>query len=810
MKFDFKKFKKVSSDAKTTRMQHPDGHIITIAHSALTPKTMSQLKALPTYADGGTISDDIKSSIQSETDGTGGVPDNGKGRDVLGVPMNGPEIHAIHRGDEVGAAAAKGAMSKGGKVKKYYPDGGVVGADEPAENAPAQNQAQPAYNPEDYIAVPKQALAQHIEKMRAMDPAGEGSTWDPSDLVGPQEALGAAKVVGAGAMKFGAPLLMGALRGGIKNVAENAAEGTAARDALQWVGQKVAKPFAESAAENKAADRVVTDALGTTQKTAAEAWKGKLGIQSAADVQARNAAEMGERQALRDAARASGKIRSQNRLADGGEIPQSNPKLEESKKQPPKPHYADGTPDGGVQALMADEPQSTEGTDDASVPQDQPPTQEAQSPDQLPEQAPIAQQTPPGASATDAPPSAQQQAPPPPSVPKQVEQSPDFMHGYEAKMGGYKAEADAAKIVGDQAAKVQADQAYNEQQTADKYKANFNALEQERQGHMQDIKNNYINPDKYWENHSKLAAGIGIILAGFNPTGKPNAALEFINNNINRSIEAQRANLGSANNLLSATMHQFNNVNDATNMAHVLMNDAAKSQINAFASKAQGPMAKARAQQLMGQLEMDTGMRMQQLGASQTLRQIAGSGSEGAFTSALGKAQQFAPELYKDYQSKYLPGVGVAKVPVTPADRDALEGFNSLGKRLDQAIAFQDSVAGKGGVWTPSNRAMAQNLKNSIVVEMNKLTGLKRLNEYEFDNYTNQVGDIGSINTGGLSTKLRDIKQQLGQHKSAMMNSLGVQQFQKPNADQAAAAWAAANPKDPRAVAIQSRLRGGK
>lgn len=56
---DLSKFKKVKSDAKTTTLQHPQGHQVTIIHAVLSPKMRKDLDSLPIHkmADGGQVSD---------------------------------------------------------------------------------------------------------------------------------------------------------------------------------------------------------------------------------------------------------------------------------------------------------------------------------------------------------------------------------------------------------------------------------------------------------------------------------------------------------------------------------------------------------------------------------------------------------------------------------------------------------------------------------------------------------------------------------------------------------------------------------
>src|SRR5262249_18594132 len=103
------------------------------------------------------------------------------------------------------------------------------------------------------------------------------------------------------------------------------------------------------------------------------------------------------------------------------------------------------------------------------------------------------------------------------------------------------------------------------------YQQHFDALDNERQALVHDVQNGYIDPEKYWTgdkngngSHSRIATGIGIILAGFNPTNNPNAALEFLKHQMDMNINAQKANLDAKNTLLSHNLRQFGNLKDAT------------------------------------------------------------------------------------------------------------------------------------------------------------------------------------------------------------------------------------------------------
>ncbi len=71
---DLSRFKKISSDAKTSTLRHSKGHEIKIAHSGLSPKMREHLDSLPVYMAGG-------------TDGTAPVPvDNDSPEEAEAAP----------------------------------------------------------------------------------------------------------------------------------------------------------------------------------------------------------------------------------------------------------------------------------------------------------------------------------------------------------------------------------------------------------------------------------------------------------------------------------------------------------------------------------------------------------------------------------------------------------------------------------------------------------------------------------------------------------------------------------------------------
>jgi hypothetical protein len=106
-----------------------------------------------------------------------------------------------------------------------------------------------------------------------------------------------------------------------------------------------------------------------------------------------------------------------------------------------------------------------------------------------------------------------------------------------------------------------------------------------------------IDPQKYWsskDSHAKMRAGIGILLSGLSGASN-NMAMDVINKNIDRDIEAQKANLGKKQSLLSHNLAMQGNLLQATNMTRMQMQAMSEGQLRLTAAKMGNPLISARA-----------------------------------------------------------------------------------------------------------------------------------------------------------------------------------------------------------------------
>ena len=116
----------------------------------------------------------------------------------------------------------------------------------------------------------------------------------------------------------------------------------------------------------------------------------------------------------------------------------------------------------------------------------------------------------------------------------------------------------------------------------------------------QDIENGKIDPSHYWADRGtggRITASIGLLLSGLGSGlgGGPNMAMQVIQKNIDRDIDAQKANLETKKSLLADTYRETGDLRLATQMAqHTLMN-VALAKLNTIAAKSSSAAVKANA-----------------------------------------------------------------------------------------------------------------------------------------------------------------------------------------------------------------------
>lgn len=282
-----------------------------------------------------------------------------------------------------------------------------------------------------------------------------------------------------------------------------------------------------------------------------------------------------------------------------------------------------------------------------------------------------------------------------------------------------------------QQAKAQADlEGQAAQQAADAEKAYNTAHQQlsdERAHFIQDIQNSHIDPNQYLNSMGagqKVATAVGLLLSGIGSglSHQPNAAMQFLDQQINRDIAAQHAELGKKENLLSANSRQFGDLQQGTAMTRIMHNDYISHLISQAAAKSASPIAQAQAQMAIGQLGQQSAMLQHQIA-------LAGATGAGQAANPAALVPLMVPEKQQEGAFKEIGNAQNAK---------QLHG--DVLKQFDQAA--QENTVMRTGAGLLRTPASVINMRNLMMPILKDNEG--RINETEIkmmEDFVPQPGD---------------------------------------------------------------------
>lgn len=281
---------------------------------------------------------------------------------------------------------------------------------------------------------------------------------------------------------------------------------------------------------------------------------------------------------------------------------------------------------------------------------------------------------------------------------------------------------------------------------------------------FKDASTNKIDPNRYWANTStpgKISVALGLILGGLGSgmTGQPNQAAHFIQNAIAQDIEAQKLDQSTKMNAYKLGLERYKDVQSASAFATVQANTLVSAQLQQIAANSQNPAIIATAQKeiannyvKMAPLKMELAQRSlaMQLGSGGTANiNVEGLAPEyreravelGAGQIALAKTKEGAALVGKDF-THY---------------NNILNMFN----QMDSLMKVEGRQFNPMGAY--AGKAAA--LRNSIILEMNQVHDLNRLNENEFNSYKATVPGPGDFFQNRAKAKLDEIKNTIMTHK---------------------------------------------
>lgn len=279
-----------------------------------------------------------------------------------------------------------------------------------------------------------------------------------------------------------------------------------------------------------------------------------------------------------------------------------------------------------------------------------------------------------------------QQAPPGLPEPKNAydDQMRAIQQEGKAKVAESNAIADAEKAKSDQLGKQQ--QAYEDA---------IKPIQAQADATMQAYADGKIDANHYFHESGtagRIGTGIGLILGGLGGalTGQENPAMKFLNQQIDRDIDMQKANLGKQKSLYEFNLQRMGDARAAANMTRINLLDKTAADINAAGARAKGPVEKARAAQAMAivkqqsdALKAQTAQRQAILGAakqggdpSQLVPLLVPKERQAEVFKEIKKAQDMKADipLLMNLYDRAAKGVGVGSaVGVTPEASQALE-----------------------------------------------------------------------------------------------------------------------------------------
>ncbi len=322
------------------------------------------------------------------------------------------------------------------------------------------------------------------------------------------------------------------------------------------------------------------------------------------------------------------------------------------------------------------------------------------------------------------------------------------------------------------------------------------SLHDEYNNTVEDIKNGHIDPNHYLASLStagKISTGIGLFLGGIGSalTHQANPAAEFLKQAIDRDVDAQKAELGKKENLLSANMKQFNNLKDATEMTRLQIQGAAANQMQQQAAKSTDPLVRARADQLSGVVEQNKDLKLYDIHRNQMMmnmmNQTQGGGASGAdpgdnsqrvsMLRVLGQNEMANAEA-----AKSVPSIGVAKIPVPEEARKTLTSQQVL---LDATNNLQKYVADHGGLakLDPESRKYAETSALELQQRYRQGVGAS-VSQGEADTIKQITGSSQPLNMFSqfnVDPKLRALKDTITSAHNVQRRALGLPPYTGSN-----------------------------
>lgn len=269
----------------------------------------------------------------------------------------------------------------------------------------------------------------------------------------------------------------------------------------------------------------------------------------------------------------------------------------------------------------------------------------------------------------------------------------------------------------------------NQQQALQTLHDNYNASRNKLLGEEDELKKKYLNqeidPNRLWQNMStgkKFRTTLGLILSGFGSglAHQENLALKMLNKMVDDDLEAQKAMLGKGKTLLDHNVREQGNLQDAMNVQKLQVLGIAEAELQKAAANAKSPMAAAKYDKALGELQTTMAPLREQTLMRKTLMSGMQSGKQNPEVMASYAIDYLVPKEQQKDAREELQGLTGYK--------NASEGIDKIFRDVGGMSAFSTSIP-----FTKSKTSFETAVANIELVLRNSMKGQGSLSDRDVD-----------------------------------------------------------------------------
>lgn len=314
----------------------------------------------------------------------------------------------------------------------------------------------------------------------------------------------------------------------------------------------------------------------------------------------------------------------------------------------------------------------------------------------------------------------------------------------------------------------------------------------------QAVANGKIDPQRYWKSLGTggqigniLLAAIGGFASGWTHGKVPNYALQAINDNVDKDIEAQKAEMTKNMDLAKMSDEQLSALRTQFDQKKIDLLQLSKIKLDSVAAQYGGANAQAAAAQLSAGIDKElakTQISVAQQSANSKFQynmakfnyqaqQVQAQKAQGAQDTLMQMLQGrpfnpglqvLLPEKYKS-QTVNVDG-GYQRLATNDKAADTYRDVQSSTDRIESLIREARQLGSTG--YGTKGAARAEQIQAELQTEWGKVAGLSRYTDLEDKKYQSIIGNIGAWNQDRQNSRLDGVQSALTQVKLSAQKNL--------------------------------------